>query len=944
MTRRRRIALLINDAGLGDHYQGALRRGVEQACRERNFDLWSYGGRMDSTAAGTAQRRILELVDPSRIDGVVFGAACIASYARVDDLLERVRRHEGLPLCAVGHMCQGMPSLVVDNIGGAARLIDHLVGEHGRRRIVYLAGPAGHEESEQRLVGTREALARYGLSLRPEALHHGNFSMGSAREIMDGIIRRDVRFDCVIAASDDMAAGTMDVLRERGYHCPGDVAIAGFDDAASARFNSPPLTTIRQPVARLGYLAVLRVVDAWNGRDENEVERLDTELVVRESCGCQSAALLRDLHRDLHHRQAGVGELLTPVVESEEQRTSWVVALQDAVESERSGESGAVFGAFTALLDSVAQANLSIEELQPVVTHLRSAALESGPNSGLEEAFHAVRVLIGRQAAQRAGDREFRSNWLLREMQTCSERLATCLTLAVLEQTLVDYLPRLGIYNALVSTFDPEDRTQLEVLVCIQGGVRVPAPTTPYRADLIVPPGLLDLNRRVSFTVLPLTFEADELGVVVLEIPLGLHLYALLREQIGNSLKSVQLYQEMVKQERLNAQVQEERRATAERLKSVSVIAGGVAHDLNNVLGPLVALPEIIRLDLQGRSVSAEILDDLDTIRDAGQRAAVTIRDLLMLGKLNEVPREALDLTALLRREARGLAVLCDSNPQVELVLAPSDHPIVVRASKPHVARAISNLVLNAVDAIDGKGTIVVRVVERRLDQRLSGVEPVDPGNYGVIEVEDTGAGIPPELLSRVLEPFFTAKRRPGIMGTGLGLAIVNRIVKEAQGTVQVESQIGRGTRFALYFPLHDVTEKLESVMPGAPDGGHERILVVDDEVVQLRTARRILVQLGYEVSTAQSGADALRIIDKEAVRPFDLLIVDMVMPELNGLQTIELARRSRPGLRALITSGYAPDEMDTLAKARGLCWLPKPYSRASLAAVIRSALQNLGD
>jgi CheY-like chemotaxis protein len=218
------------------------------------------------------------------------------------------------------------------------------------------------------------------------------------------------------------------------------------------------------------------------------------------------------------------------------------------------------------------------------------------------------------------------------------------------------------------------------------------------------------------------------------------------------------------------------------------------------------------------------------------------------------------------------------------------------------------------------------------------GVETIDPGHYAVIEVEDTGAGIAPENLNRILEPFFSSKKssdRRG--GRGLGLAIVHRIAKDSLGFVGIKSEIGRGTTFSLYLPLERDQPARISSRPAPPLRGTERILVIDDEPVQLRTARRVLENLGYSVVTAPSGEIGLGLLhDGDAPSEFDLVIVDMMMPGMDGLATLERIRAIRPVQKALIVTGYTPLEAD---RGGSDPWLRKPYTQHSLSRAVRRAL-----
>jgi two-component system, cell cycle sensor histidine kinase and response regulator CckA len=327
-------------------------------------------------------------------------------------------------------------------------------------------------------------------------------------------------------------------------------------------------------------------------------------------------------------------------------------------------------------------------------------------------------------------------------------------------------------------------------------------------------------------------------------------------------------------------------------------------------------------------------------LRSAGLRAADTIQDLLTLGEQRSAPKATLDLNRVLRDEARNLSALTERNPSISIRVVLEDGPLPVRASKHFLMRAILNLVLNAVDAIEHAGEITVRAGVSVLNEPLAGVETIDPGHYVVLEVTDTGVGIARENLNRVLEPFFTSKQSTEQRGgRGLGLAIVHRIAKDSEGFVGVESELGKGSTFTLYFPRQSAADVRISTRPGPALHGSERILVIDDEPVQLRTARRVLERLGYSVTTASSGEAALELLDTASSPRFDLVIADMMMPGLNGLATLERIRSKRPTQKALIVTGYTPTLGDFGGGSEDDSWLRKPYTQDSLSQAVRRVL-----
>jgi phosphoserine phosphatase RsbU/P len=939
MSARKVLALLTCNASLRDDYQGALRLGVERACAERDIDLWVFAGH-NNWIRSADQHRLFRLLDDSRVDGIVLAAGLIESFTSVDGVLRTLEERCSVPMCAVGQCIDGTPSIVIDNARAAAQTAEHLMTVHGCQRFAYISGPQGHHESRERLRGVTIELARGGLSLDPALLRHGDFAVSGGRRAMLDLLASGVSFDALLTVNDHTALGAIEALREHGLACPEDVRIAGFDDAASARFGDVPLTTIRQPLRRIGALAVDAIARIWQGERVPPVTVLETELILRESCGCHPAALMLSSFFDSDSPGEELNLALTPVIDDAAQRAHWVTALTAAAHDESQGERGGLELAFSRLIGELGGSHVPLHELQRVISILWRQC-EARGTPAVEGAFHACRIKVGALMYRRAGEQNLRDDQLVDELRLSGERLATSLERPALIQAILTELPRLGIFNGFIAIYCDHHAERLRPLLQLRDGQPCAIPEQDYPSRLLMPNSALGHPERISLTILPLTFESEQLGIAALELPLGSEAYALLREQIGSCIKAARIHEAMREEERLHAQAREQERVTTERLRSFNLIAGGVAHDMNNALGPLVALPETILASLEkSMTVPREVLEDLETIRAAGLRAAHTIQDLFLLGRADHVAKRRLDICRLLRSEIDTFRRLCDRK-SIRLEVQTPSVPLVIRASGPHLVRVVSNLVLNAVDSIRSAGAIEVRAFEQTLEAGHNGMERVEAGCYAVIEIEDTGSGIPSDHLPRILEPFFTTKRSGERAGTGLGLAIVQRIVKDAGGFIDVRSQVEHGTTFTLYFPL-----EAENVVPVSspqplPVGGSERILIIDDETVQLRTAQRILSQLGYAVETARSGETAIELCAARGKeRRFDLLIVDMVMPGgLDGLATIAEIRARHASQKVLIASGYAPDHLNEAARQRGLPWLAKPYTPASLAAAVRRTL-----
>jgi len=318
-----------------------------------------------------------------------------------------------------------------------------------------------------------------------------------------------------------------------------------------------------------------------------------------------------------------------------------------------------------------------------------------------------------------------------------------------------------------------------------------------------------DWNQRRTAFLLPLTFECQYLGVALIEPHLGFGVCAMLREQISHAVKNIALHQEIEKKTALHELSVKERIATAAHMESLRVMAGGVAHDLNSALSPIVALPDVIlgllkKLGVDQGDEGQRLRYYLETIGSAANRATQTIRDLMTLGRQGRTQKSPLDLNWIVASCMSGEPELSRGDNQPEIHIAVDLHPasLIVNASQHHVERAISNLVRNAVEAIGDGGEISVTTGLMIVDEPVAGYDSAIPGTYAKVTVSDTGPGIPAEMIARVFEPFFTSKKLGDKSGSGLGLSIVHEVVKEHNGFIDLVSEAGQGTKFTLYFPI----------------------------------------------------------------------------------------------------------------------------------------------
>ncbi|GAB4110506.1 MAG: hypothetical protein Kow001_11370 [Acidobacteriota bacterium] len=372
----------------------------------------------------------------------------------------------------------------------------------------------------------------------------------------------------------------------------------------------------------------------------------------------------------------------------------------------------------------------------------------------------------------------------------------------------------------------------------------------------------------------------------------------------------------------------------AQKMESVCRLAGGISHDFKNLLTVITAHSQLLQIDLPDGDPSREALQEIE---DAARRAAELANRLSVLGRTKVVEPAVVDLNEILRN-MRDLIrrVLLDS---ISLKLDLHEGPGNVRCDPTEVEQVLMNLAINARDAMPGGGTLTIRTRRIRNAAGAKAAYPLLPaGRYELLEVEDTGTGIPPEIQERIFEPFFTTK--PPGQGTGLGLSTVYGIVRGAGGQILLESAVGQGTTFRILLPRlveQHIREDAPSAEP--PPSGNETVLVVDDDPHLHRVVSRLVHSWGYTVLSAQNPAEALELAAGYP-KPIHLLIADLVMPGLDGVELARILREKRPELRVLFASGYGPEvlaQYDVNPSDRH--FVAKPFERSVLAVKIREAL-----
>ncbi len=402
------------------------------------------------------------------------------------------------------------------------------------------------------------------------------------------------------------------------------------------------------------------------------------------------------------------------------------------------------------------------------------------------------------------------------------------------------------------------------------------------------------------------------------------------RDEAGRLAHMVVVFRDITREVDLEAKLHQ-----AQKMEAIGLLAGGVAHDLNNMLAPILGYAEML-LD---SGLSEQHQGDLAQIVKAAERARDLVRQLMAFGRKQPLQVALLDLNevvhnwqALLSRTLRD---------DIALVLHLAATPCRLRADRTQVEQVLMNLAVNAQDAMPDGGELRIETSHVVLDERQAAqYVDVAPGEYVLLAVHDSGHGMAPETAARILEPFFTTKARG--KGTGLGLATVFGIAKQHGGHVQVESSLGAGSTFRVYFPAVTEDAAEPSGLPETADvvGGQETILVAEDDRTVREMACSMLRRLGYQVLTASSATECLELGRQQADR-VDLLLTDVIMPDLSGRDLHVQLAECIPGLRVVYMSGYTADVIaDRYLAEPGVEIITKPFTRHALAEKIRQALE----
>lgn len=405
-------------------------------------------------------------------------------------------------------------------------------------------------------------------------------------------------------------------------------------------------------------------------------------------------------------------------------------------------------------------------------------------------------------------------------------------------------------------------------------------------------------------------------------------------DQHGNFLGCIINLRDISEQKKLQAQL-----LRAQKMESLGMLAGGVAHDLNNVLSGIVSYPDLLLMQIPKGS---PLIKPIVTMQNSGKKAADIVQDLLALARRGVVTEKVVNLNDIISEYMKTPEhkKLKSYHPEVKVEISLESDLLNISGSSVHLSKALMNLISNALEAMPGGGKLFIATKNRYLDRPMSGYDSMEEGDYVALTVSDTGIGISSEDIKRIFEPFYT-KKIMGRSGTGLGMAVVWGTVKDHNGYIDAKSTEGKGTTFVLYFPATRREIAKEKVILPIENymGKGETILVVDDVKEQREIVFNLLTALGYVVNAVSSGKEAVEYFKEHSA---DLIILDMIMaPGIDGLDTYKEILKVHPGQKAIIASGFSETARVREAQRLGAGqYIKKPYTLEKIGVAVKDALR----
>ena len=806
---RQTIGMLTDNVYGAGGYQQAVWSGVASAARERDINLITFTGGSLGTSQFNEyvyQRNVVfDMATPESLDGVIITTSTIGNHVSPSELHGFCDRYGSMPIVSIGIASEGIPTTLVAADSRIREAMAHLIDEHGYRRIAFIRGPVVNEEAEQRYRTYVEELAARGIAVEQDLVATGDFMPASGTAAVHLLVQeRAASPDAILAANDNMAIAAIEALQGLGIQVPGEVAVVGFDDVEECRAITPPLTTVRQPIYDLGTHAVDILLALLAGEDAPERVMLPTELIVRQSCGCQPSGLrvgkAPPATKAIEGRppQATLGEAQQSIVEG---MTRELTARGLAPES-ASSYSVRLVEAFAAAIDEGEETSAFTETLAGLVGQEDTRHLDMAAWNGLVCALrrHVPPRLRGAQEVSRVCEQCQTASMLISEialrkemwqsvrairqadtLREVSRIVVSTFHLTGVMDVLAAELPRLDIGGCYVSLYENPDLPTAWVRPTLvfnrQGRADLEQLDRRFPTTVLLPPGVLPTDSPHNLLADSLYFGEDRFGLVLFEVgPMDGIVYATISAQISAALKGAFLLEEHKRAEQ----------ELAHSNKELELFAYVASHDLQEPLRMVRSYMQQLERRYKDQ-LDEDAEEFINFAVDGASRMQELINDLLTYSRVGTrgKPFESTDLGNVLELALLNLRVAVEES---EAKVTHDEMP-TLSVDTTQMTQLFQNLIGNAIKFRQDGTPPKIHVGAEHRDSSWT------------LSVRDNGIGINPEDFERVFMIFQRLHTRDEYEGTGIGLAVCKKIVERHGGRIWVESQPGEGSTFSFTMP-----------------------------------------------------------------------------------------------------------------------------------------------
>ncbi len=948
--QNRKITLALLTTGATDPNSRVIWAGVAAACRDNDLNLICYPGRLvRSPVEFEAQRNVIyNMVDPQVVDGIVLMGG-LNAWVDTRETYAFIRRFHPMPVVTTGVVREGIPGVSVDNYHGMHTVVTHLIARHNRRRIAFIRGQANHQEALDRYHAYLDVLKENQIPFDPELVFQGDFKeSGGVLGVKTLLDERRVKFDALVAASDNMAIGAMKTLQARGLRIPADVAIAGVDGQDQGLAITPPLTTVPLHFYEQAYQAAVMVLNLLKGQEVPAKVILPTRLVVRQSCGCADPLVTHAEavpHTDKLDSFTEEIRLLDNLVFGEENaklrlpgdellRQDFPALLKLFLAESQGKVNGKFLDVFAETLAKTAHTVDAFSRWHEIISILRQFAisqlLDTRARLRIENLVQQTRVVIGETARRHYAFQVLKADEKLHILGEISQSLSVTTSIAELIDVLERSLALLDISRCYLFLYeDPARPNGLARFIFSYENHRrsaLPAEGMVFQTRFLLPPGLLSPEQQHHLVVEPIFFREDQLGYAIFEArPQEEAIYEILGGQISASLKRAILTERNI---RLYDEALEARKTAEEANLLKSRFLSMVSHELRTPLALIVGtiemmlqeeksgnnplLPEPYRQDMEGIHTSSKHLSRLiSDVLDLASNQAGELR----------LTREALDLASMFAEAAvLGKSLAREKNLSWRQQIPPS-LPLVW-GDRTRLRQVTINLLSNAVKFTEnGYVSLVITHDEHHVQ----------------VEICDTGMGIPLEEQELIFDEFRRSERSMarGYGGMGLGLSITRRLIELHGGEIGVRSTGEDETGSTFYFRLPVMAHAAAGAI--APSNRRNTVLLLIENSTDRQRLRQHLEQKGFEVEvmdiTEQPGWLSLVMAELPGA-----IVLDFQPATERGWELMQLIKQN-PETRDIPVVFYSFSNSRATGTTLEMDYLPKPLGSAELSL----ALERLG-